>query len=149
MGMQYLDWHIGETSESEAIRETAYPRQVGVTPSDLDWVPASQIGAGAETVVMEGNPEAAAPFTFRLKFPPHFRMDVHTHRVAEHITVIAGTLHFGVGDTFDRANTSTYPAGSFVIVPAGMPMFSFTGPEGAIVQVHGVGPWHVHRSEPT
>lgn len=145
MGTQYLDWRI-QTGESERVGEA--PRHIGVTPSDLDWVPASQIGGGAETVVMEGNPEAAVPFTFRLKFPPHFRMGVHTHRVTEHITVIAGTLHLGIGETFDRANASTYPAGSFAIVPAGMPMFSFTGAEGAIVQVHGVGPWQVHWLEP-
>ena len=67
----------------------------------------------------------------------------HRHPVDEHITVLQGTLYFGVGEKFDRAATTELKAGSYAFIPKGSTMFGFT-PEAAIVQVHGVGPFHIH-----
>lgn len=35
------------------------------------------------------------------------------------------------------------PAGAYAFAPAGTPMFA-ASPDGAVVQVHGVGPFHIH-----
>jgi hypothetical protein len=56
---------------------------------------------------------------------------------------VQGTLYFGVGDKFDRAAAKELKTGSYVFIPKGSTMFGYT-PEAAIVQVHGVGPFHIH-----
>ena len=61
----------------------------------------------------------------------------------ENITVLQGTLYFAVGEKFDRRAMTELKAGSYALIPKGSTMFGWT-PEAAIVQVHGVGPFHIH-----
>lgn len=119
---------------------------IAVLPSDLRWE-ASPTIPGAQTAMIEGDLNAAVPFTMRLKYPPNFKLAVHTHPIPERLTVISGTYHMGIGDKFDRANARAYPAGSVVIIPAGMPMFVYTTEE-TILQLHGIGPWEVKYLTP-
>jgi hypothetical protein len=63
--------------------------------------------------------------------------------VDENITVLQGTLYFAVGDTFDRGAMKELKAGSYAFIPKGSTMFGWT-PDAAIVQVHGIGPFHIH-----
>jgi hypothetical protein len=56
---------------------------------------------------------------------------------------VQGTLYFAVGDTFDLAATKEMKAGSYAFIPKGSTMFGYT-PDAAIVQVHGVGPFHIY-----
>jgi len=37
---------------------------------------------------------------------------------------MAGTFHFGIGETFDQAKVQTLPAGAFVYMAAKMPHFA-------------------------
>ena len=67
----------------------------------------------------------------------------HKHPVDENITVLQGTLYFAVGEKFDRGAMKELKAGSYAFIPKGSTMFGWT-PEAAIVQVHGVGPFHIH-----
>ena len=67
----------------------------------------------------------------------------HKHPVDENITVLQGILYFAVGEKFDRAAMTELKAGSYAFIPKGSTMFGWT-PEAAIVQVHGVGPFHIH-----
>lgn len=121
---------------------------VSVLPSDLEWVPAPSVGPGAQMVVIEGDLKATAPFTFRLKIPPNFRIGVHTHPVVERVTVMSGTFHLGVGNKFDKAAAKAYPVGGVAVMPAGMPMFAYTTREETIIQVHGTGPWGIKYLDP-
>jgi hypothetical protein len=57
--------------------------------------------------------------------------------------VLQGTLYFGVGEKFDRSAMKEMKAGSYAFIPKGTTMFGYT-PEAAIVQVHGIGPFHIH-----
>ena len=94
--------------------------------------------------VIFGDPEKAGePFVIRIRELPGGVIPPHRHPVDEHITVVQGTLYFGVGDTFDRALVTELKTGSYVFIPKGTTMFGYT-PEAAIVQVHGVGPFHIH-----
>jgi len=56
---------------------------------------------------------------------------------------VQGTLYFGVGEKFDRATMKEIKAGGYAFIPKGSTMFGYV-PEAAIVQVHGVGPFHIH-----
>jgi hypothetical protein len=67
----------------------------------------------------------------------------HRHPVDEHITVVQGTVFFGIGEKFDRAAMTELKTGSYAFIPKGSTMFGYT-PDAAIVQVHGVGPFHIH-----
>jgi len=48
------------------------------------------------------------------------------------VTVIEGTWYLGKGTKFDSAKLTGYPAGSFIIIPAGVPHF-VAAKEGTVV----------------
>lgn len=94
--------------------------------------------------VLYGDPEAVGqPFVMRIRELAGGIIPPHKHPVDEHITVVQGTLFFGVGEKFDRAAMKEIRAGGYAFIPAGSTMSGYT-PEAAIVQVHGVGPFHIH-----
>jgi len=94
--------------------------------------------------VLYGDPEKPGePFVMRIRELPGGIIPPHRHPVDENITVLQGTLYFAVGDKFDRSVMQELKAGSYAFIPKGSTMFGWT-PEAAIVQVHGVGPFHIH-----
>ena len=94
--------------------------------------------------VLHGDPEKPGePFVMRIRELPGGIIPPHKHPVDEHITVVQGTLYFGVGEKFDRLAMKEMKAGSYAFIPKGSTMFGWT-PEAAIVQVHGIGPFHIH-----
>lgn len=94
--------------------------------------------------VLYGDPQKPGePFVMRIRELPGGIIPPHKHPVDEHITVLQGTLYFAVGEKFDRTAMKELKAGSYAFIPKGSTMFGWT-PEAAIVQVHGVGPFHIH-----
>jgi quercetin dioxygenase-like cupin family protein len=114
-----------------------------VTPTDMKWVdgPAS-LPKGAKTVVLEGDPTKAGEFVLRVKLPDGMKIMPHTHPKDERVTVLAGTLYLGMGDTFDETKAKAMPAGSYGKTGAGMKHFGFVKGE-TVLQLHGTGPWAV------
>jgi quercetin dioxygenase-like cupin family protein len=93
--------------------------------------------------VLHGDPEAAGqPFVMRIRELPGTRVPVHSHPVDEHITVVQGTWYFAVGEAWDSAGLREMKAGTYAFAPAGTSMYAYS-PDGAVVQVHGVGPFHI------
>lgn len=117
-----------------------------IEPEELKWTDAASVGPGVKMVVIEGDTKRPEPFTFRLKFPPDTRVEVHTHPVAERVTVISGTFHLGIGDTFDRVKMKALKAGSVAIIQPGVKMFAYTNEE-TIIQLNGTGPWGISYVE--
>jgi quercetin dioxygenase-like cupin family protein len=97
---------------------------------------------GAQAIVLEGDPTKAGLFTIRIKLPNNYRIPPHFHSAWEHITVISGIFHLGMGDTFDPSKFNELRAGSFAAMPTGMRHYVHTVGE-TIVQLHGMGPWTV------
>lgn len=94
--------------------------------------------------ILYGDPEKVGePFVMRIRELAGGIIPPHKHPVDENITVLQGTLYFAVGDKFDRGAMKELKAGSYAFIPKGSTMFGWT-PEAAIVQVHGVGPFHIH-----
>ena len=94
--------------------------------------------------ILYGDPETPGqPFVMRIRELPGGIIPPHKHPVDENITVLQGTLYFAVGEKFDRAAMKELKAGSYAFIPKGSTMFGWT-PEAAIVQVHGIGPFHIH-----
>lgn len=112
--------------------ETKQPRIIPLQPLSKDFE------------VIYGDPEAVGePFVMRIRELPGTIIPPHKHPVDEHITVVQGTIYFGVGDKFDRAAMKEIKTGGYAFIPKGSTMFGYI-PDGAIVQVHGVGPFHIH-----
>lgn len=137
---------LGAAGAWAAEAETA--GHISIVPSDLKWVDAPSIGPGAQLAMLEGDLKQAVPFTFRIKLPPHFKIAPHTHPLFERVTVVSGTFHLGIGEKFDAAKARAYPPGGVTMMPAGMPMFAFTGDEEAVIQIHGTGPWGIAYLHP-
>jgi len=98
----------------------------------------------SDVEVLQGDPEIAGkPFVIRIRELPGGLVPPHTHPVDENITVVQGTWYFGTGPAFDRRALKPLSAGSYAFAPKGTTMFGYS-PDGAIVQVHGIGPFHIH-----
>src|SRR5919109_103566 len=101
-----------------------------VTPDAVQWGDAPpSVPAGAKWAVLEGDPPQAGPFTFRVKVPAGFKMPPHTHPNIEHVTVLSGVFHFGMGKELDETKVKPMPAGSYVIVPTDSPHYFVTKEE--------------------
>ena len=118
------------------------------TTADMKWgAGPPSLAPGASMVVLEGDPAKAGPFTMRLRFPDGYVVKPHYHSQIEHVTVIAGTLHFGMGEKAERARTRAMTAGSFGYWPIGMKHFAFAEGETTL-QLHGTGPWTITYVNP-
>lgn len=116
-------------------------------PKDLKWEDVPALPPGAKVAVIEGPMDQATPFMIRLQFPADYKIPVHWHPAIEHVTVLSGTLHMGVGDKLDVAKTHAIPAGGVGIIPPQTNHFGWTKEE-TVVQVHGVEPWGITYVEP-
>lgn len=97
----------------------------------------------SDVEVLQGDPDTPGkPFVIRIRELPGGIVPPHSHPVDEHITVVSGTWYFGLGDSFDREALKPLPTGSYAFAPKGSSMFGYA-PDGATVQIHGVGPFHI------
>jgi len=115
---------------------------VFLNAADLTWVDApASLPKGAKLVVLEGDPAKAGPFTMRLQLPPNYKVAPHFHPAIEHVTVLSGAFYLGQGSEFSEVDLKSLPIGGFAVMPQGMRHFARTKDAGAVLQLHGVGPW--------
>lgn len=126
------------------------PDNVMVQSDQLTWKagPAS-LRQGAQFAVLEGNPSAPEEFTMRLKVPADYKILPHWHPAIEHVSVISGSFYMGLGEKFDAAKATKLEMGGFAAMAVGTRHFAFTKEEGAIIQLHGMGPWGITYVNPT
>jgi len=117
------------------VSHSAEPRQHRIVPLQA---------LSQDFEVIYGDPDVVGePFVMRIRELPGTIIPPHKHPVDEHITVVQGTLYFAVGDKFDRAAMQEIKTGGYAFIPKGSTMFGYI-PAGAVVQVHGIGPFHIH-----
>jgi quercetin dioxygenase-like cupin family protein len=117
------------------------PAQTAFTPDQVKFGPAPPfIPAGAQLAVLEGDPmSSTGNFTIRLKVPDGYKVPPHWHPNRENVTVISGTLRVGMGDKFDAAHMTNFPAGSFAYLDPDMHHYAMSsGP--TVIQIHGMSP---------
>ncbi|MCI0698116.1 cupin domain-containing protein [candidate division KSB1 bacterium] len=137
-----------ETTNKSGQSQSGHAGHVMLTVGDLKWADGPpSIPAGAQFVVIEGNPANPGPFTMRLKLPDNYKIPAHWHPADEHVTVIAGTFNMGMGDKLDMAKGKELPVGSFAVMPAQTNHFAYTKGE-TIIQLHGIGPWGINYVNP-
>jgi quercetin dioxygenase-like cupin family protein len=127
----------GPTSPAAATLE----KPIMVAPTDIEWGECPPfLPPGAKCTTIEGDPQAPnALFTIRSKLPDNYKIPPHFHPTDEHVTVISGTCNMGLGKNFDEKALRPIVAGSFMVMPKGVPHFALTRGE-TIVQVHAIGP---------
>jgi quercetin dioxygenase-like cupin family protein len=98
----------------------------------------------ADVELLSGHPDSAGrPFAMRIHELAGTVVPAHRHPVDEHLTVLRGTIRFGTGERFDSTALRTLAPGSYAFLPAGTTMFAIMDEE-SVVQVHGIGPFHIH-----
>lgn len=136
------------TSQEKTKKQTGATEHIMLAPSELKWSAApSSLPSGAQVAVMEGDPSKKGPFTMRIKLPANYKIPAHWHPGLEHVTVIEGSFMLGMGDTFDESKLHELPTGGFAVMPAKMNHFAMSR-DGAIIQLHGTGPWGITYVNP-
>src|SRR5262245_5575744 len=110
---------------------------VAVRPSEVRWFKPSYYKDGRERAQMVGDSNQGGEWIDRVKIPAGARVLAHTHPNDEIVTVIEGTWYLGQGEKFDMAKLKPYPAGSFIVIPAGVPHFVAAKDSGVIIQLNG------------
>ena len=120
----------------------------GMNPADVKWGAAPPfLPAGAQFVLLDGDPGKATRITLRLKFPAGYQIPAHSHPTQEDVTVIFGSLNVGMGNMLDKKAGTLLKAGGFVALPPKMNHFVWTDEE-TVVQVHLQGPFAITYADP-
>src|SRR5262245_23196123 len=112
---------------------------VAVTPDKITWKPSPRT-PGVEVADLVGDSTKPGPYVQRVKIPPNFVVQAHSHPEDRTYTVISGTWYVGWGDKYDAAKLIALPAGSFYTELANVPHFVATKSEAAVFQLSGIGP---------
>ena len=132
----------------ENAQELKTPTHVLLTDAQLKWGEGPpSLPKGGETAVLSGDPSKPGEYTLRAKLPAGYKIAPHWHPTAEHVTVLSGTVAFGMGDKAVEAEMKALPAGGYAVMPASMHHY-FAAKTAAVIQVHGVGPFEITYINP-
>ena len=123
---------------SSAVAQDAM-KATRVKPDDLTWKANPTLSPGAQAAILIGDPTKAETIVSRTKLPANYQIPPHTHPYAEVVTVLSGSVGFGMGEKFEKTGEMA-TAGTLNVVPAKHAHFTWTGSEGAILQVQYTGP---------
>lgn len=119
-----------------------------INPMGVKWGPPPPgVPKGAQFAVLAGDPTKEGLFVFRARFPAGFVVPPHHHAKDEHVTVIAGALTVGMGNTLRRPARANLVTGGFITTPAGENHYVYTR-GGATIQVTGEGPFTITYANP-
>src|SRR5436189_777142 len=96
---------------------------IALTPQQVRWYTPSYYTDGRERAQLLGDSSQGGAWVDRARIPAGKRVLAHTHPQDEPVTVIEGTWYLGEGTKFDSTKLNGYPAGSFILIPAGVPHF--------------------------
>jgi len=126
----------------------AAPKHVMVSADDLKWGPAPPgLPPGAQLAVLEGDPNAAAPFAVAAKFPDGYTVPPHWHPTDEKVEVFTGTLMLGMGKTLDEGTGKSLGPGGYARLPRRMPHWAKAKGE-TIIHISAVGPFQITYVNP-
>jgi quercetin dioxygenase-like cupin family protein len=115
---------------------TGEEAKIVVLPDQGVW---QDVGGGLELAVVAGDITKKEPYVERARFAPGAEFPLHTHPNTEVVTVLSGS--FGsTFDSMDKSKGQLLLPGSVPVVPGGTAHFVGAGDQGAVVQVHGMGP---------
>jgi quercetin dioxygenase-like cupin family protein len=120
---------------------------IAFTPLQVRWFTPPYYTDGRERAHLFGDSSQGGAWVDRVKIPAGKRVLAHTHPQDELVTVIEGTWYLGEGAKFNSTNLKAYPAGSFIVIPAGIPHFVAAKEGTVIIQLNGNGKFHTDNVE--
>jgi cupin domain len=130
---------VAAVSWATSFTEPGKKEIVGLTADQVRWFTPPYYHDGRQRAQLFGDSSAGGAWIDRAKIPGGARVLAHTHPQDEPVTVIEGTWYLGEGAKFDSATLKRYPAGSFIVIPAGVPHFVAANEGTVVVQLSGVG----------
>lgn len=120
-------------------------------PSDVAYSdpPAGMLPPGIKMAVLEGDPNQAKTYTFRLVLQKGQQMPVHAHSYNERFILLAGKVEFAFGDTFANDQLKPVAVPSVGLVPANQMHYARALADNTIVQITGVGPFDMKLGRDT
>ncbi len=132
---------VGALAGAAAAVAFAQANVVQFMPGDIKWTsPPAGVTKDAQAAVLAGPLDKPVPYTQRVRLAPGGMITPHTHPDVRQTTVLSGELTVGLGETFDAAKETRYPAGSFVVMPGGQPHYSLAKNGEVVYQESGYGP---------
>ena len=120
---------------------------VGFTADEVRWVTPSYYHDGRQRAQLFGDSSKGGTWIDRVRMPAGARVPAHTHPQDELVTVIEGTWYLGEGAKFDSTKLKGYPAGSFIVIPAGVRHFVAAKDGIVVVQLGGAGKFQTEYLE--
>jgi anti-sigma factor ChrR (cupin superfamily) len=108
-------------------------------PDEIQWTQRRQ-SPDVFYAGIYGDPSKPGPYAFRVRAQAGHSLPPHTHRDERTVTVLSGTYWSATGDSFDASRLVAYPAGSFYVIPGGVPHYSAVLSGEVLFQEGGVGP---------
>jgi len=122
----------------------------GWTIADIPW--AASDPKGTRFALLEGVRETpGTAFSYAFSIPAKVWDSPHAHTATARVFVAKGTLRIGYGPSADTTKARSYPAGSYVVVPAGAVHYDGADEDTVIIGT-AVGPWsttYLDGSAPT
>ena len=122
-----------------SLAEQSQKEIVGLTPDKVRWFTPPYYNDGRQRAQLFGNSSEGGSWIDRVKIPGGACALAHTHPQDELVTVMEGTWYLGEGAKFDSAKLRSFPAGSFIVIPAGIPHFVAAKEGTVVVQLSGSG----------
>ena len=114
---------------------------IQLLPDQVKWSPLPpDVAPGAEWMLLVGPLDKPVHYTLRVHLEKGGMVTPHTHPDARYVTVLAGEVYSGTGDTVNEATSKRFPAGSFFVVPAGHVHYSWAKDGEVTYQESGIGP---------
>jgi quercetin dioxygenase-like cupin family protein len=120
---------------------------VGLTVGEVRWFTAPYYNDGRQRAQLFGDSSQGGTWIDRVKIPGGARVLAHTHPQDELVTVIEGSWYLGEGAKFDSTKLKGYSAGSFIVIPAGIPHFVAAREGIVVVQLSGIGKFQTNYLE--
>ncbi|MCG2575894.1 cupin domain-containing protein [Dechloromonas sp. XY25] len=117
-------------------------------PATIKWGEDPALPKGAKVAVLVGDPSKAETFVALIKFPPHYKVQPHTHPFPELITIVSGSLGNGMGDKFDAKKGEVLKAGTSFALPAKHAHYVWTADQPTVLQLVASGPWGLEYINP-
>jgi quercetin dioxygenase-like cupin family protein len=94
----------------------------------------------AEAATLTGAQNAAGLYTIRVRIAKGGRIAPHTHPDERTLTVVAGEVYYGFGETVDLSGAKLYTEGAVFTVPANAPHWAEAMTSDVVYQEAGMGP---------
>lgn len=119
-------------------------------PDQMSWQPAPPgLPPGAQVAVLRGDPSGkSGDFVMRFRAPAGYHVPPHSHPTNENLTVVSGSMLYGMGDTADRTKATNLPAGTYVYLPANNPHSVWAGDQGVVLEIQAAAPFDVAYVNP-